>query len=237
MTVRLDALSIDAADPARLAGFWGALLGWDVREDGHGAPLVVPPAGTGLPLRFVPSSEPRAGLSRIHPHLTSTSVDVRDARVARALELGGRHLDVGQLPGEKHVVLADPEGNELCVIEPDNRWLAGCGLLGELACDGTRATGVFWSEALGWPLVWDQDEETAVRAPGGDLLVAWGGPPVNPKHGRNRLRLDLVADDPDAEVARLVGLGARRAGTGPDGGRGVELLDPDDNELRVLPAG
>lgn len=230
MTARLDALTIDAADPDALAGFWAGLLGWTVGPDTSGAPVARSDDGSSLPLRFSLSSAPRAGLNRIHLHLTSTSVDDRDARVARALELGGRHLDVGQLPEETHVVLADPEGNELCVIEPGNRWLAGCGLLGELACDGSRATGVFWSEALGWPLVWDEDGETAIRSPRGDLLLAWGGEPVNPKRGTNRLRPELVADDLDAEVARLEQLGARRMSQ-TDGS--VTLADPDDNELRL----
>jgi glyoxalase superfamily protein len=58
--------------------------------------------------------------------------------VARALELGARHLDVGRLPEEGHVVLADPEGNEFCVIEPGNGFLAGCGFIGALACDGSQ---------------------------------------------------------------------------------------------------
>ena len=80
-------------------------------------------------------------------------------------------------------MLADPEGNEFCVIEPGNAFLAGCGFLGELACDGTRDVGLFWSEALGWPLVWDQDEETAIQSPRGGTKVAWGGPPVAPNDG------------------------------------------------------
>ena len=69
-------------------------------------------------------------------------------------------------------MLAGPEGNECCVIEAGNRYLAGCGPLGELACDGTRAVGLFWSAALGWPLVWDQDEETVVPSPAGGTKVA-----------------------------------------------------------------
>jgi hypothetical protein len=73
--------------------------------------------------------------------------------VARALELGGRHVDVGQRPEEGHVVLADPDGNEFCVIEAGNTFLAGTGFIGALACDGTREVGLFWSEALRWPLV------------------------------------------------------------------------------------
>jgi hypothetical protein len=51
------------------------------------------------------------------------------------------------------VVLADPEGNEFCVIEPGDSFLAGCGFLGELACDGSQAVGHFWSQALGRPQV------------------------------------------------------------------------------------
>ena len=64
-------------------------------------------------------------------------------------------------------MLADPEGNEFCIIEPENNFLAGCGRLGSITCDGTQEVGYFWSAALGWPLVWDQDEETAIRAPDG----------------------------------------------------------------------
>jgi hypothetical protein len=69
--------------------------------------------------------------------------------VARCLSLRARHIDVGQRPEEGHVVLADPEGNEFCVIEPDNKFLAGCGIVGEVSCGGSQRTGYFWSEALG----------------------------------------------------------------------------------------
>jgi predicted enzyme related to lactoylglutathione lyase len=126
--------------------------------------------------------------------------------------------------------LSDPDGNELCVIEAGNGYLAGCGPLGEAACDGTRAVGVFWHRALGWPLVWDQDEETAIQAPAGGTKVAWGGPPVAPKHGRNRQRFDLVTDDLEPEVARLVSLGATHITQGD--GR-AELADPDGNEFSL----
>ena len=108
------------------------------------------------------------------------------------VELGARHIDIGQGPDDEHVVLADPEGNEFCIIEPDNTFLAGCGRLGSITCDGTREVGYFWSEALGWPLVWDQDEETAIRAPDGTgPFITWG-PPLAPKIGKNRLHLDIA---------------------------------------------
>lgn len=171
----------------------------------------------------------------MHLHLTSTEGRAQEQLVARALDLGARHLDVGQRPEEGHVVLADVEGYEFCVIEPRNAYLEGCGPLGELACDGTRAVGVFWRDALDWPLVWDQDEETAIQSPAGGTKVAWGGPPVPAKTGRSPQRFELapVAADAGAEIDRLLALGARRLGSTPSGA--VELADPDGNEFCVVP--
>ena len=231
MLTRLSAVSFDAYDPARLARFWAGMLRRPVVEEAGGAFL--PGDDTQVGLRFVASRTEKAGLNRVHLHLTSDSPADQPATVAAALELGGRHLDVGQLPEETHVVLADPEGNEFCVIEAGNTFLAGCGFLGELACDGTRAVGQFWSEALGWPLVWDQDEETAIQSPYGGTKVAWGGPPVAPKTGPNRQRFDLTIpeDQRDAEVDRLVALGAKHLETGTDGT--IVLADPDGNEFSL----
>ena len=126
-------------------------------------------------------------------------------------------------------MLADPEGNEFCVIEETNNWLAGTGFLGELAADGTREVGVFWAAALDWPLVHDEDGETAIQPPEGGMKIAWGGPPLNERAGRNRMHLVLVADDLDAEVERLVSLGASVVARGDD----VEMADPDGNEFHL----
>ncbi len=197
MTVRLAALCIEANDPARLAAFWAGVLQRDVRDD-----LVLPaPDGTGFAIRFVPTDRPKTEPNQMHPDLTSTSPEDQEATVERVLGLGGSHLDVGQRPEEGHVVLADPEGNELCVIEPGNRFLAGCGPLGCLASDGTRTVGLFWSEALGWPLVWDQGEETAVQSPAGGPKISWGGPPVRTKTQHNRWHLELDAGESPRSVA------------------------------------
>jgi hypothetical protein len=98
-------------------------------------------------IRFRPTREDKVGLNRRHVDLTSTSLDDQQRTVARALELGGRHFDVGQRPEEEHVVLADPEGNEFCVIEPGNAFLADCGFIGALSCDGSQEAGYFWSRA------------------------------------------------------------------------------------------
>jgi catechol 2,3-dioxygenase-like lactoylglutathione lyase family enzyme len=135
-------------------------------------------------------------------------------------------------------VLADPEGNELCIIEPDNSFLADCGRLGSITCDGTREVGYFWSAALGWPLVWDQDEETAIRAPDGSgPFITWGGPPLMPKTGKNRLHLDIAPPAPGdqrAEVDRLASLGATRVDIGQGDVDWVVMADPDGNEFCVV---
>ena len=136
-------------------------------------------------LRFVTSDSKQVGPRRLHLHLTSSSLEHQQRTVETALRLGGRHIDVGQGPDDPHVVLADPGGNELCVIEPGNNYLAGTGYLGEVTCDGTRDVGLFWRDALGWPLVWDENEQTAVQSPLGGTKISWdswGGPPVEPKH-------------------------------------------------------
>jgi catechol 2,3-dioxygenase-like lactoylglutathione lyase family enzyme len=169
----------------------------------------------------------------MHFDLTSTSLEGQQETVARALELGGRHIDVGQRPEEGHVVLADPEGNEFCVIEPGNKFLAGCGFVGALSCDGSQAVGYFWSAALGWPLVWDQNQETAIRSPHGGPKVTWGGPPVNPKLGPGRVHYDLLPEgSPSAELDRLLALGATRLDSSDDSR--VALADPDGNEFCLL---
>jgi predicted enzyme related to lactoylglutathione lyase len=204
-------VTTEAHDPGRLARFWDGMLDLSA-------------LGPQVGLRFVAGRASKTGLNRVHFHLSGAD---QDETVARALRLGATHLDVGQLPSEGHVVLADPEGNEFCVIEAGNSFLAGCGPLGEIACDGTREVGVFWSGALGWPLVWDQDGETAIQAPRGGTKVAWGGAPVRASSVGRRVRFELAGDD--GEVERLVGLGAARVGDGADGA--VVLADPDGNEF------
>ncbi|MGW0546204.1 VOC family protein [Streptomyces altiplanensis] len=237
MTSHLHALCFDADDPLRLARFWAGVLGWETAGDSYDGVTLLPGDDTGFRIRFLPARERKAGRNQMHFDLTSTSLDDQQQVVARSLGLGARHIDIGQRPEEGHVVLADPEGNEFCVIEPDNAFLADCGFIGALACDGSQDVGYFWSRALGWPLVWDQDQETAIRSPHGGPKITWGGPPLMPKTGRNRLRFDLAPPahgDQQAEADRLVSLGATRTGTGRDGTGRVVMADPDGHEFCVL---
>ena len=239
MTCRIVALAFDANDPARLARFWGDVLGWEEVDgpDPQGVVTLLPGDDTGFLIRFPPAQEQKAGLNWMHFHLTSTSLEDQRQTVAKALRLGARHLDVGQRVEEGHVVLADPEGNEFCVIEPGNSFLAGCGFFAELACEGSQEAGYFWSAALGWPLVWDQDQETSIRSPHGGPKISWGGPPLTPKTGEYRLHFDLAppADgDQRAEADRLLSLGASHAGIGQGEVSWVVMADPDGHEFCVL---
>ncbi len=238
MPCRLVALCIDAHDPVGLARFWASVLGWETAADPRVGIALRPSDDTGFRIRFLPTREQKTGPNRIHFDVTSTALEDQQQTVARSLALGGSHLDVGQRPEEGHVVLADPEGNEFCVIEPGNDFLAGCGALGAVNCDGSQQVGYFWSEALGWPLVWDQDQETAIQSPDGGAKITWSGPPLMPRTGRDRLRFDLApaaGADQRTEVERLVSLGAARTGQDEDGA--VAMTDPDGNEFRVLPPG
>lgn len=233
MTIQLTAASTGTPDPAPVAQFWARLLDRPLTSGPAG--MTVPGKQDELSLRWAADSAPAVDADRWHLHVTSSSYPDQQDVVAKALDLGASHLDVGQRPEEGHIVLADPAGSAFCLIEPYNAFLEGCGLLGELACKGTRIVGLFWSAALEWPLVWDQDEETAIQSPRGGPKMAWGGPQtMAPKTMPNRQRLVLATDGPSGlstEIDRLVGLGATQLQTNPDGT--VEMADPDGNEFWV----
>jgi predicted enzyme related to lactoylglutathione lyase len=237
MTCQLLALCVDASDPLRLARFWAGLLDWQMADDPKDGVAILPSDNTGFLMRFLPTRRPKAGQNQMHFHLTSTSLADQQQTVDKSLGLGARHIDLGQRPEEGHVVLADPEGNEFCVIEPGNKFLAGCGFFAEVSCDGSQDVGYFWSEALGWPLVWDQDQQTAIRSPRGGPKISWGGPPLMPKTGKNRMHFDLAASvdgDQQAEADRLVSLGAARIDIGQGAVSWVVMADPDGHEFCVL---
>lgn len=117
MALRLQCINIDANDPSGLASFWEAALGWRRTHETDDEVVLEPPAGSvgdGLlpDLLFARVPEHKAGKNRLHLDLRPED---RDAEVARLLSLGAQPVDVGQ--GDvSWVVLADPEGNELCVL-------------------------------------------------------------------------------------------------------------------------
>lgn len=112
MALTFDALCIDATDVAALAGWWAEVLGWPPETTDDGDVILRAPAGAGPDWLFLPVPEPKTVKNRLHVDFTP---DDQRAEVDRLIALGARHVDIGQ--GEQSwVVLADPEGNEFCVL-------------------------------------------------------------------------------------------------------------------------
>lgn len=112
MALRFESVTVDAHDPQAQARWWAQLLGWDVREDGEGE-WAAAPAGGGPDLLFIAVPEAKTVKNRWHPDLRP---DDQPAEVARAEAMGARRVDVGQTDDVTWVVLADPEGNEFCIL-------------------------------------------------------------------------------------------------------------------------
>ncbi len=118
MTLRIQCLCIDTSDPARLATFWQSALGWRRTYDSPDEVVLEPPVGSredGIvpDLLFLRVPEEKAGKNRLHLDLRPAD---QAAEVARLEELGARRVSVGQGADATWVVLADPDGNEFCVL-------------------------------------------------------------------------------------------------------------------------
>ncbi len=116
--VRIQCLAVDTNDPDALASFWGAMLGWRRTYDSPDEVVLEPPAGSpedgvSPDLIFLRVPEEKSGKNRLH--LDLRPVD-QAAEVRRAESLGAERVSVGQGPDATWVVLADPEGNEFCVL-------------------------------------------------------------------------------------------------------------------------
>ncbi|MEE1941338.1 VOC family protein [Streptomyces sp. TRM 70361] len=115
MALEWEQVAVDSADPAALGRWWAEALGWVVVNDSP-EEYEIRPAPDRLPgLLFGPVPEGKTVKNRLHLDFRP---DDRDAEVARLLALGARRADVGQSGTESWVVLADPEGNEFCVLGP-----------------------------------------------------------------------------------------------------------------------
>ncbi|WP_327312311.1 VOC family protein [Streptomyces sp. NBC_01235] len=117
MALEWEQVIVDASDPVALGRWWAAALGWVVINDASDE-YEIRPAHDRLPgLLFVPVPEAKSAKNRLHLDFRP---DDQRAEVTRLLALGARHADVGQ--GEQSwVTLADPEGNEFCVLGPRPR--------------------------------------------------------------------------------------------------------------------
>src|SRR4051794_6561369 len=203
MSARLVSLCFDANDPLRVARFWASALGWEIDDESDEEIGVLPTDGTPFPLLFLPVPEPKGGKNRLHLDLVSESSEHQSELVDRLIALGAQRVDIGQ--GDvAWVVMADPEGNEFCVVVRGD-FLATTDLVGAVVFEPAGpVVGRFWSEAVGWPIVYDEDGDTAIRAPGGrGPFVTFGPPTGSVKTGKNRLHFD-VAPPADGDQAAEV---------------------------------
>lgn len=248
MPTRLVHLVVDAADPAGLARFWSAALDWPITFEEPDEVVISPPVPDGqLPLVFVPVPEPKVGKNRVHLDLASRSSEHQAELVARLEGLGARRIDIGQGPDVTWEVMADPDGNELCVVSHAGSVGAdpasAFGSLSPVAAvvldsPDPEAIAPFWAEATGWPVLGHDDVHVWLR----DTSAA--GPYLDirhnddPKTTKLRVHLDVApfaTDDQATELARLESLGARPLdiGQAPTATWTV-LTDPQGNELCVL---
>jgi predicted enzyme related to lactoylglutathione lyase len=110
---RWENLVVDSRDPARLARWWAEALAYTITYE-KPEEVEIRPAPDALPgLIFVPVPESKAVKNRLHIDLRP---DDHEAEVERLVNMGARHVDVGQPADATWVVLADPEGNEFCVL-------------------------------------------------------------------------------------------------------------------------
>jgi len=244
MSTRPDAVVVDALDPAELARFWSAALDWPVTyaDDDE---VVVEFSDEGgcwgdigtVALVFGETTEPKQGKNRVHLDLASTSLTDQAATVEKLLDLGGSRVDLGQgdVPWQ---VLADPEGNELCVLEPREMYAGGPRVAAVvLDCADPAALAGFWQAATGWPVAHAEDGLVSLRHPGLPATALELVRSPDAKTVKDRLHVDVApfrGDDQAAEVERLVAAGARPVDIGQRDVSWVVLADPDGHELCVL---
>ena len=118
MSLHIQCLCIDAHDPSKIGTFWEAALGWRRTHEEPNEVVLEPPEGSPedgvVPdLLFLRVPEDKAVKNRLHLDLRP---DDQAAEVARLEKLGARGVSVGQGTDVSWVVMADPDGNEFCVL-------------------------------------------------------------------------------------------------------------------------
>lgn len=245
MSTRLVHVVFEAADPGRLGRFWAEVLGWQA-EPGRSGEVMVRPAGWRhpgpgpLPLLLVPADGPKTGRNRLHLDLPAKSAEHHGDVVKRVIGLGATPADIGQddVPWE---VLADPEGNEFCVLEPRPGVYRDTGPVAAVVvgCADPAAEAAFWTQAAGWRRSSPHSGEdlVALRAEQGsgpflELIRDPGAAAAG-----HRARLDvapLSGEDRDAALTALLAAGARPSDSGQPDAPWNLLSDPEGLEFRVL---
>ncbi|MEV1243450.1 VOC family protein [Nonomuraea sp. NPDC050022] len=242
MALRLVQVNFKARDDSALGRFWAEALGWGLSSEGPGVTNLEPegfswPDPDAFYIDLVAVPDPETVKYRVHLDLATTSAAHQAELVARLKELGATPADVGQ--GDvPWTVLADPEGNVFCVLEPREIY-RDTGPIAAMVvdCDDPRAMARFWGEATDWSVHEVTDDHATLRSAKGvgpylEFLRRSGVPTV-----WSRIHIDLLPDPIDeqaAEVARLRTLGATPADVGQGDVPWKVLADPEGNEFCVL---
>ena len=242
MALRLVQIAMNARDDSAVGRFWAEALGWGVSSEEPGVTNLEPhgfvyPDPVAVCIDVIRVPEPKTVKNRVHIDLATTSAAHQADLVARLRDLGATPADVGQ--GDvPWTVLADPEGNEFCVLEPRPVYLDTGPIAAVVAdCTDPRAMARFWGEAMDWTLHAVADDYASLRSAKGvgPYLEFIRTPDV--KTVKNRVHLDLrpyPGDDQAAEVARLRALGATDVDLGQGDVPWTCLADPEGNEFDVL---
>ncbi|MEY2243369.1 VOC family protein [Streptomyces sp. SAS_267] len=243
MALRPVHVIVKALDSPAVGRFWAEALGWTAYQPGV-TTYVGPPGGPVWPdpvvlgIDVVPVPEPRTTTkNRVHLDLATTSAAHQTELVDRLRTLGATPVDVGQ--GDvPWTVLADPEGNEFCVLEPREVY-RDTGPIATVVvdCVDPRAMARFWGEATDWTVHEVADDHATLRSAKGvgPYLEFLRTPGV--KTVPDRVHIDLLpypGDDKEAEVARLRALGATDLDVGQGDVPWTCLTDPEGHEFCVL---
>jgi hypothetical protein len=113
--IRFYELVIDCSDPLSLAPFWAEALGYEIGELEEDVASIEHPDDDGPAICFQRVPESKQGKNRVHFDL-NVEDDELESAVERLKALGAKQVDVGQGLDRSWVVLADPEGNEFCIV-------------------------------------------------------------------------------------------------------------------------
>ncbi|MDI6098904.1 VOC family protein [Actinoplanes sp. NEAU-A12] len=240
MATRLVQINMKARDDSALGGFWAEALGWAVSSEGPGVTNLEPedfvyPDPIAVCIDLIASPEPKTVKNRVHVDLATTSASHQAELITRLRHLGATLADVGQ--GDVGwTVMADPEGNEFCVLDPSRQ---DTGPIASVVadCADPRAMARFWGAAMDWTLHEVTDDHAVLRSAKdvGPWLRFVRTPDV--KTVWNRVHLDVRPypdDDLEAEATRLRALGATAVDLGRSDVPWKVMADPEGNEFCLL---
>ena len=188
------AVVVESRDPLRLGDFWARMVERRLTVDSTAGRCAMD-IGRNTDVRFVPAVQSHSGANRQHIDLASDSPEHHAALIGRALDLGAQHADIGQgnVPWQ---VMADPEGNDFCILDPRGEYRRSASLAAVVThAEDPLTVGRFWSALVGAALIRTHPEYTSVRYGGtADPALEFVRHP-NPPEGRGRLHLQLLTRD------------------------------------------